>query len=71
MVLAILAIAGTALACGVRSPGYWKTHPEAWPVSSLTIGADTYTKEQALEYLLTPGKGDKSYTLFSAVVAVC
>lgn len=69
MVLAILAIAGTALACGVRSPGYWKNHPEAWPVCSLTIGADTYTKEQALEYLLTPGKGDKSYTLFSAVVA--
>jgi hypothetical protein len=70
MVLAILAVAGTAWACGVRTPGYWKNHPEAWPLTTIQIGADTYTKEQALEYLLTPGKGDKSYTLFSQLVAV-
>jgi hypothetical protein len=69
LVLALLVMAGTVWACGVRSPGYWKNHPEAWPVSSLSIGADTYTKEQAIIIMQTPGKGDKSYTLFNAVVA--
>jgi hypothetical protein len=52
-----------------RTPGYWKTHPEAWPVDSITIGGITYTKEEALEILWTPERGDKSKTLFRALVA--
>jgi hypothetical protein len=78
MVLAILTVAGTVWACGVRSPGYWKTHPEAWPVGHLHIAQDpsdpsspsrTYSEAEVLDALLTPVKGDKSYTLFSAVAA--
>ncbi|HEU4364777.1 MAG TPA: hypothetical protein VFT13_04860 [Candidatus Krumholzibacteria bacterium] len=31
--------------------GYWKTHEEAWPVNSLTIGSVVYTKQQLLDIL--------------------
>ncbi|MFT3894745.1 MAG: hypothetical protein QM730_24205 [Anaerolineales bacterium] len=33
---------------GTGTPGYWKNHPEAWPVSSITIGEQTFTKDQAI-----------------------
>jgi hypothetical protein len=56
------------MAPGTGTPGYWKTHPEAWPVESITIGEDTYTKAMALQLLDMPD-GDKSYTLFRAYVA--
>jgi len=53
---------------GTGTPGYWKNHPEAWPVDSITIGEDTYTKEQAIALISMPD-GDKSYTLFRAYVS--
>jgi cysteine-rich repeat protein len=31
--------------------GYWKTHPEAWPVSSLTLGNVAYSKDELLAIL--------------------
>jgi hypothetical protein len=52
-----------------RTPGYWKTHPEAWPVDSIEIGGNTYTKEEAIELLWLPERGDKTKTLFRALVA--
>ena len=33
---------------GVRTPGYWKTHAQAWPVDEIVIGNKTYTKKQAI-----------------------
>jgi hypothetical protein len=56
--------------CEPRSPGYWKNHPEAWPVEAITIGGNTYTKSQAITWMNTPVRGDKSITLFKAYVAV-
>ena len=53
---------------GTGTPGYWKTHPEAWPVSSVTVGGVTYTKEQALAILGSPVAKDKRYTMFSSLV---
>ena len=52
---------------GTGTPGYWKNHPEAWPVNSITIGEDTITKEQAIAFMGLDG--DKSYTMFRAYVA--
>jgi hypothetical protein len=75
MALAILVVAGAVAAdcccCGpgVRSPGYWKNHPEAWPCDTICVGGIEYTKAEAIAILETPGKGDKSYTLFSALLA--
>jgi hypothetical protein len=56
-------------ACCPRSPGFWKNHPEAWPVDVITIGGHTFTKEEAIAHLELPVKGDKSITMFKALVA--
>lgn len=53
---------------GTGTPGYWKNHPDAWPVDRLSIGGVVYTKRQILTLLGTPD-GDKRYTLFRALVA--
>jgi len=74
MALAILVVAGTVAAhccCygpGVRSQGYWKNHPDAWPRDTVWVGKE-YCKAEAITILQTPGKGDKSYTLFNALLA--
>src|SRR5205085_687709 len=34
--------------------GFWKNHPGAWPVSSLTLGSQTYVQAQLLTILTTP-----------------
>lgn len=52
---------------GTGTPGYWKNHPEAWPVSSITIGGVTYTRDQAIAWLDRVGK-DKTTTMFSSLV---
>jgi hypothetical protein len=52
---------------GTGTPGYWKNHPEAWPVSSIAVGGITYTKAQAIAWLGKVGK-DKTTTMFSSLV---
>jgi len=54
---------------GTGTPGYWKNHPEAWPVNSITIGGVTYSKKDAIEFMQNSGSGDKTYTMFKALVA--
>jgi len=54
---------------GTGTPGYWKNHPEAWPVEEITIGGVIYTKEKAIGYMRMPEKGDKTYTIFRALVS--
>jgi hypothetical protein len=53
---------------GTGTPGYWKNHPEAWPVSTVTVGGVTYTRDQAIAILGTPVTKDKTYTMFSSLV---
>jgi hypothetical protein len=52
---------------GTGTPGYWKNHPEAWPVDQITVGGVTYTKAQAIAWLNAVGK-DKTITMFSSLV---
>lgn len=52
---------------GTGTPGYWKNHPEAWPVEVITVGGVEYTKAQALELLDAVGK-DRTLTMFSSLV---
>jgi hypothetical protein len=41
--------------------GYWKNNPGAWPVTSLTLGSQTYTKTELLKILKTAtGTGPKA-----------
>lgn len=54
---------------GTGTIGYWKNHPEAWPVQSLEVGGITYTRDQAIDMLKTPTRKDKTIDLFSQLVA--
>jgi hypothetical protein len=54
---------------GTGTPGYWMNHPEAWPVEEITIGGIAYSREDAIGYMLAPVEGDKTFTMFPALVA--
>lgn len=54
---------------GTGTPGYWKNHPEAWPVDEIQIGNFIYSKEVAIETMSIPVKRDKWYTMFRTLVA--
>ena len=74
VVLVTLISGGAATACcccspGTGTPGYWMNHPEAWPVDAIYIGGELYTREEAIEFMKAPTAGDKTYTLFQALVA--
>lgn len=49
--------------------GYWKSHPEAWTVDSLTLGGQTYTKPELVTLLTVATKGDASIILARQLVA--
>ena len=52
-----------------RTPGFWKNHPSAWPVTSLSIGGDTYTQAQLMTILDTPVRGDITIILAKHLIA--
>lgn len=54
---------------GTGTPGYWKNHPQAWPVATIVIGGRTYTRAQAISWLGKSEKGDKTITMFRALVS--
>lgn len=55
---------------GTGTPGYWKNHPEAWPLDEIVIGGiQVYSKEEAIELLSMPIKKDKWFTMFKAYTA--
>lgn len=72
-IIALTGMSSSALACwcepGTGSPGYWKNHPEAWPVEEIVIGGVTYGIEAAIAIMDMPVKGDKSITMFTSLVA--
>lgn len=51
------------------TPGYWKNHPDAWPVDGLEVGCVEYTKEELLEIFDMPTRGDATVKLFHHLVA--
>jgi hypothetical protein len=53
---------------GTGTPGYWKNHPEAWPIRSITVGGVTYSMNDAIAWLGKVGK-DKTTTMFSSLVS--
>jgi hypothetical protein len=64
-----IAVACTPANPGTGTPGYWKTHPEAWPVASISIGGVTYPKADAIALMMTPVVNDKTFTMFAALVS--
>jgi len=49
--------------------GYWKNHPEAWPVTSLTLGSVTYNQTDLLSILNTPAGGNGLLILGHQLIA--
>ncbi|HEY7169341.1 MAG TPA: SdrD B-like domain-containing protein [Vicinamibacterales bacterium] len=60
-------VGSPALNPGTGTPGYWKNHPDAWPVTTITVGGVPYTRDQAIVWLGKVGK-DKTTTMFSSLV---
>jgi hypothetical protein len=54
---------------GTGTIGYWKTHPDAWPTDSITIGGTVYTKSQAIDILGAAVKGDKTLSMAKQLIA--
>ena len=50
-----------------RGPGYWKTHPGAWPETNVVIAGTNYFSTNA--WNLMANGADKSLTLFRQVLA--
>jgi len=53
----------------VFTQGYWKNHPEAWPVSALKLGNIIYTQTQLLAILGTPAAGNGLISLAHQLIA--
>jgi hypothetical protein len=49
--------------------GFWKNHPDAWPVTSLTLGSQTYSQAELLNLLNMPVRGDASLILAYQLIA--
>ena len=49
--------------------GFWMNHSEEWPVEEITIGEETYSKDEAIEILETPPAGDATYILAHQLIA--
>jgi hypothetical protein len=56
-----------------QAQGYWKNNPDAWPVTSLELGGQTYSQAELLTILRTPigtgGKADASLILADQLIA--
>jgi hypothetical protein len=44
-------------------------HPAAWPVDQLSIGGTIYTKDQLIDFMKHPTKGDVTYTIAAHLIA--
>ena len=53
----------------VCGPGYWKNHPDVWPVNSLALGNETYTQAELADLLNGPTRGDTSLILAQQLIA--
>ncbi len=63
---------GYAAKCipGVATVGYWKTHTDEWPVSSLKLGSVTFNKSQLISILSKSSScGDNTYILAQQLIA--
>jgi hypothetical protein len=49
--------------------GYWKTHPEVWPVGSVTLGTVNYTQAQLLLIFNEPAAGNGLLSLAHQLIA--
>jgi hypothetical protein len=51
------------------SQGYWRNHPDAWPVTSLTLGTVTYQAAELMAILDNPARGNGLVILAHQLIA--
>ncbi|MFO7610726.1 MAG: hypothetical protein R6X35_16320 [Candidatus Krumholzibacteriia bacterium] len=51
------------------TPGFWKNHAAAWPVTELSLGGMTYDQAELLAILATPVGGDATIILAYHLIA--
>jgi cysteine-rich repeat protein len=61
--------ASTSSGACTRTQGYWKNHPDAWPVQTLTLGQTSYSEDQCLDILHSPVKGNGLVSLAHQLIA--
>jgi hypothetical protein len=49
--------------------GFWKNHPEAWPVTSLNICGSDISQGDLIDVLSTPTRGDKTIIMAQQLIA--
>jgi len=49
--------------------GYWRNHPDAWPVTSLTLGTATYQAAELMAILDNPARGNGLVILAHQLIA--
>ena len=54
---------------GVRTQGYWKNHPGAWPIESIDLGGVTLSMAEAISVMQGAPAGDKTYNLAEQLIA--
>jgi hypothetical protein len=59
---------GQTSACNY-TPGYWKNHREAWPVTELDLGGVTYGQPELLRILRKPVRGDATVITAKHLIA--
>ena len=47
----------------INGGGYWQTHLDEWPLETLMLGGEIYSKDEAFAILNTPKGGHASYIL--------
>jgi hypothetical protein len=63
------AACGVAMDCCTRDFGYWKYHPDMWPVQTLDLMGRSWTRMEALRLLWTPPRGDAAYVLAQQLIS--
>jgi hypothetical protein len=61
-------VGGQDLGCTLTQ-SYWRSHPTAWPVTTLTLGNVSYTQRQLLQILWRPGRGNGLCMLARQLIA--
>jgi len=61
--------AGPVIVGCTHTRGFWINHPEAWPVTTLTLGTGPYTQAQLLQILDQPTMGNGLVQLASQLIA--
>ncbi len=67
-ILRVRTLARTIQDC-TYTQGYWKNHPEAWPVGSVTLGTVNYSAAQLMSIFNQPAAGNGLLSLAHQLIA--